>query len=291
MAADQHGDSGEGATLRIALDQSAGPSRDPDKALESLDRSAAAAAARGAHLLVTPEMSLTGYNIGEERSALAEPADGPLAGSVARIAARQGIAILHGYPEREGEAVYNTAQLTDAAGNPRAGYRKTHLFGPADHGAFTPGDVGVVQTELNGLRLGILICYDVEFPEMVRRHALAGTELLLVPTALMHPYTAVASSLVPVRALENQIHVAYVNRCDTEEELDYCGLSCLIDPWGEEILRAGSGPELLLAEVDQRTITAARRGGSYLTDRRPELYTSLAPRETAPSTTTGDTSR
>ncbi|TQN30882.1 putative amidohydrolase [Haloactinospora alba] len=291
MAADQHGDSGEGAALRIALDQSAGPSRDPDGALGSLERSAAAAAERGAHLLVTPEMSLTGYNIGEASSAFAEPADGPLAGSVARIAARQGIAILHGYPEREGQAVHNTAQLTDAAGNTRAGYRKTHLFGPADRGVFTPGDAGLVQTELNGLRLGILICYDVEFPEMVRRHALAGTDLLLVPTALMHPHTAVATSVVPVRALENQIHVAYVNRCDTEGELDYCGLSCLVDPWGEELLRAGSGPELLLGEVDRRTITAARRSVSYLADRRPELYTPLAYREAAPGTTTGDTSR
>lgn len=73
-----------------------------------------------------------------------------------------------------------------------------------------------MQAELDGLRVGLMICYDVEFPENVRAHALAGTDFLVVPTAQMHPFQFVAESVVPVRAFENQMYVAYVNRVGTE---------------------------------------------------------------------------
>ncbi|CAM5716447.1 Carbon-nitrogen hydrolase OS=Streptomyces alboniger OX=132473 GN=CP975_05405 PE=3 SV=1 [Streptomyces alboniger] len=77
-----------------------------------------------------------------------------------------------------------------------------------------------------------MICYDVEFPENVRAHALAGTDLLLVPTAQMHPFQFVAESVVPVRAFENQMYVAYVNRVGQEGEFEFVGLSTLAGPDG-----------------------------------------------------------
>ena len=79
-------------------------------------------------------------------------------------------------------------------------YRKTHLFGALDRGTFVPGDGLPEPVELDGLRLGMLICYDVEFPETVRLLALAGADCVLVPTAQMEPYDFVARSLVPARA-------------------------------------------------------------------------------------------
>ncbi|CAM4120372.1 carbon-nitrogen hydrolase family protein [Nocardiopsis rhodophaea] len=262
-------------TLRIALDQGAGPSGDVESALRRLDARARSAAEAGARLLASPEMSMTGYNIGADIDRLAEPADGPLHAEVARIAAATGVALLYGYPERENGRVFNTVRLVDGTGAPLAGYRKNHLFGSLDRDAFAPGDTPVVQATLDGLRLGLLICYDVEFPEMVRAHALAGTELLLVPTALMRPYTSVATTVLPARALENGLFVAYVNRCDREGELDYCGLSCLIGPDGGEILRAGADEELLVADVDAAALRETRAATPYLDDRRPELYASL----------------
>lgn len=262
--------------LRVALDQGTGHSGDTAHALNRLADRAKAAADAGAHLLVGPEMSLTGYNIGPEALAgLAEPADGPLSEAVASIAADTGIAIVHGFPERADGAVYNAAQLVDATGARLATYRKTHLFGDLDRNAFDPGADALAQAELGGVRVGLLVCYDVEFPEPVRAHALAGTELLVVPTALMLPFTEVPRQIVPVRALENQIHLAYVNRCDTEGDLRYAGLSVLIAPDGSETLRAGPGEELLIGDVDPEAVARARREQSYLDDRRPGLYRSL----------------
>lgn len=259
--------------LRVALDQGTGPSGDTGAALERLADRAHAAAAAGAHLLITPEMSMTGYALGPDGIARrAEPADGPLSRAVADVAARAGVAIVHGFPERDGERVYNSVQLVDAHGTVLAVYRKTHLFGDLDRDAFVPGEELVVQADLHDHRIGLLICYDVEFPETVRAHALAGTDLVVVPTALMAPDTAVATLLVPTRAMENQLHLAYVNRCDAEGDLDYVGLSTLVAPDGTEPLRAGGKEALLVADLDSEAARASLAELSYLDDRRPNLY-------------------
>ncbi|WP_410596876.1 carbon-nitrogen hydrolase family protein [Amycolatopsis sp. lyj-23] len=226
----------------------------------------------GADLVVTAEMSTTGYHIGARTHELAEPADGPTAARMAALARQLGSALVYGYPETDGEHVYNSVQLVDATGRRLANYRKTHLFGDLDKAWFTPGDEPVVQADLGGVRVGLLICYDVEFPELVRAHALAGTELLVVPTALMHPYELVADTLVPARAYESQLFVAYANRCDTEQELTYCGRSCVVAPTGEVLARAGAGPEVIAADVTRDALTASRLENTHLADRRPELY-------------------
>ncbi|AXB47594.1 carbon-nitrogen hydrolase family protein [Amycolatopsis albispora] len=232
----------------------------------------AAARASGADLLVCPEMAATGYNIGEAAEDLAEQADGPTARRVAEICRAHGLAIAYGYPERALGTVHNSVQLIDATGRALANYRKTHLFGELDKAHFSPGDRAVVQARLGELTVGLLICYDVEFPELVRAHALSGTELLVVPTALMRPYEIVADIVVPARAYESQVFLAYANRCDVEGELDYCGRSVVMAPDGTELARAGAGEELLLATVDPARLAASRRENTHLADRRPELY-------------------
>ena len=219
--------------LRTALLQ--GPGGVPgsvEESLDALDGAAREAAGQGARLLVTGELFTTGYALGGRTAELAEPADGPSGRRVAEIAARHRLAIVHGYPERDGDHVYNAARLTGPDGAALADYRKTHLFGAYERSVFTPGERLVVQAAVDGVRIGLLICYDVEFPEAVRAHALAGTELLAVPTALMRPYEFVAQTLVPARAYENGLHIAYVNRCGPEGEYDFTGLSCLAGPDG-----------------------------------------------------------
>ncbi|MBB0244135.1 carbon-nitrogen hydrolase, partial [Streptomyces alkaliphilus] len=259
--------------LRLALAQGpAGLPASREAALTALDSAAERAAAGGAALLVGSELSLTGYVLGDRVPDLAEPADGPTDRAVARIAARHGVAIAHGRPELSGEGIHNTVRLTGPDGVTLAEYRKTHLYGEWERKVFVPGDRPVVAAELNGLRVGLLICYDVEFPEAVRAHALAGTELLLVPTALMAPHAFVARHLVPVRAAENGMYVAYANRCGAEGDLRFTGLSCLAAPDGSVPARAGEGEELLFAEVDPQAPAAARRITPYLEDRRPDLY-------------------
>ncbi|NEA48227.1 carbon-nitrogen hydrolase family protein [Streptomyces sp. SID10815] len=261
--------------MRTALLQSSGRPGSVAENLKVLDAAAARAAAAGAALLLAPEMFLTGYAIGDAIARLAEPADGEGADAVAELATRHGLAVAYGYPEREGESVFNSAQLISADGDRLANHRKTHLFGGFERDHFTPGERPVVQAELNGLTVGLLICYDVEFPENVRGHALAGTDLLLVPTALMHPYQFVAESLVPVRAFENQMYVAYANRAGREGEFEFTGLSALAGPDGVARARAGRAEELILADADPALLAASRESNPYLADRRPGLYGSL----------------
>lgn len=185
------------------------------------------------------------------------------------------MAVVYGYPERASDLVFNSAQLIAPDGTRLANYRKTHLFGCFEQEWFTPGDEPVVQAELDGLRVGLMICYDVEFPENVRAHALAGTDLLVVPTAQMHPFQFVAESVVPVRAFENQLYVAYVNRVGTEGEFEFVGLSTLAGPDGGARARAGRTEELVLGDVDRAFLAASREANPYLKDRRPGLYGSL----------------
>ncbi len=120
-----------------------------------------------------------------------------------------------------------------------------------------------------------MICYDVEFPENVRAHALAGTDLLLVPTAQLHPFQFVAESLVPVRAFESQLYIAYVNRVGPEGDFEFVGLSCLAGPDGTVRARAGRGEEMVFADVDAGLLKRSREDNPYLADRRPGLYGSL----------------
>lgn len=258
--------------LRTALLQSSGRPGSVAANLKVLDEAAERAAAAGARLLVTPEMFLTGYAIGDDVPRLAEPADGDAADAVADIAVRHGLAVAYGYPERAGTDVFNAVQLIGADGTRLANYRKTHLFGCFERDHFTPGDQAVVQADLDGLRIGLMICYDVEFPENVRAHALAGTDLLLVPTAQMHPFQFVAESVVPVRAFENQMYVAYVNRVGPEGEFEFVGLSTLAGPDGIARARAGRGDELVFADADPAFLAASREANPYLSDRRPGLY-------------------
>ncbi|HET6636327.1 MAG TPA: carbon-nitrogen hydrolase family protein [Streptomyces sp.] len=259
--------------LRTALYQGpAGVPASTGDSLAALGAAARRAAAAGARLLVAPEMYLTGYALGEKVAGLAETADGPSARAVAAIAAEHGLAIAYGYPERDGETVYNAVQLIGPDGDRLAHYRKTHLFGPYEQAHFTPGDDLLVQADLDGVRLGLLVCYDVEFPEAVRAHALAGTELLLVPTALMRPYEIVPNSVLPVRAWESQLYIGYANRTGREGEWDFAGLSCLAAPDGTVRARAGAGEDLVIADADPALLAASRAENTYLTDRRPELY-------------------
>jgi predicted amidohydrolase len=270
-------------TLRVAClqgpvtdhpDGSPDPVADRRANLEALDAAAARAAADGAQLLVTPEMYLTGYNLGADVIAgVAEGRFGESAQAVSRIARKHGIAIVYGYPDLDGDSVvYNAVQLVGADGLPQANYRKTHLFGEVDRAAFAPGEELVVQADVAGVRVGLLICYDVEFPEAVRAHADAGTQLLLVPTALMRPFEYVPRQIVPARAIESQLFVAYVNRVGVERDFVYAGESRVVAPDGRELAVASDREELLIADVDPADLAASRGVNTYLQDRRTDLY-------------------
>ncbi|MFD0742312.1 nitrilase-related carbon-nitrogen hydrolase [Phytohabitans flavus] len=218
---------------------------------------------------------MTGYHATPAEVARTTEGAAALAERAAAIAAGAGVALLYGFPERSGAMTYNTVRLVDARGETVATYRKGHLFGPGERAAFAAGDHAVVQADLGGLRVGLMVCYDVEFPELVRAHALRGTDLLLVPSALARPWEFVAETLVPARAFESQLYIAYVNWVGSDGLDAYCGLTRVAGPDGRVRTAPAIGPDLLLADVRREVLDEAREATPYLADRRPELYSDL----------------
>jgi nitrilase len=260
--------------MRLALWQTAGFPEDKTANLAALERVAAAGAAAGAGLLLCPECWLCGYNIGSGVAALAEERDGPSARRIGEIAQAYSLAIAYGYAERDAEegCLFNAVQVMGPEGTPLSHYRKVHLFGPDERAAYRAGERFEGPFELAGMRFGLLICYDVEFPEAVRSLALQGAEVILIPTALTPEYAAVPRVIVPARSLENQVFVAYCNRAGVENGMRFLGGSCLSGVDGEIVAAAGNAEALLIGEIDPKARKAAAGAFPYMGDRRPELY-------------------
>lgn len=260
------------AQLHLALWQCAPLPRNIAGNLLRLDTAAKEAAQSGADILVCPEMFITGYNIGASQvQALAQAVDGAFANAVAEIAKRHAIAIVYGYPERDGGEVFNAVQCIAADGTRLLNYRKTHMFGELDRSQFAAAKAHDTLFDFHGWKVGLLICYDLEFPENMRRLALAGADMVLVPTANMPDYDFVATTMVPVRAYENQVFVAYANYVGAEGDVQYGGLSSVAAPNGQVLAKAGRESELLFATVDANQLVATRMRNTHLADARALL--------------------
>jgi 5-aminopentanamidase len=250
--------------MRLALWQGAGVPGDLAATLVEVVR--AVEGAGQADLVVFPEGFLTGYHLPNLSPGDLAAVEDALR-EVASIAARARSAIVIGTHLAVEGGLANAAVAFSPSGEEFGRYRKRALFGQWEQHTFVPGNAGL-RFGCAGFNVGLAICYDAEFPEIVRAEALAGVDLLVVPTALMSPYDHIATRLVPARALENQIHVAYCNRTGEENGLTYVGLSCICGPRGDILVKAGPAPDLLRAEIDPATSAAARAEGSYLDDLR-----------------------
>lgn len=258
--------------MKIALWQTT-PHHDIQRAMATLDDATRRAKDKGADLIVTPEMFLGGYNIGPDRcKSLAAAADTHI-DHLKSIAQRHKIALVVGLALPATNTPYNGAIVLDAAGQERHRYHKTHLYGEVDRSQFTGGTALSGVFKLNGWSIGLAICYDIEFPEVARNLALQGADLILVPTANMKPFDTVPIRLVPARAEENALYLAYANYIGSEGAFHYGGLSCICGPDGNDLARASQGaPDLLFADLNHDDLTARRKVQNHLPDRRPALY-------------------
>ena len=253
--------------MRVAAWQAAGRPGELEDNLARLDAATADAAAAGVDLLVSPEMFATGYALD---AATASPR---IAEAVRASAARHGVAQVWSEPF-EGQI---TAAACDGEGRLLGRYRKVHLWGPGERAAFAPGDGAPLVVELGGLRVGVAICYDVEFPESARAAARAGADVLCVPTAIEDP--AVARVLLPARAMENGMVVVYANHAaggQPEGGPAFCGASVVAGADGEVLATGAPGPEeaLLVADVDPAALAAARARNPYAAALRQHVYRS-----------------
>ena len=263
-------------SMSVAISQTPGRFGDPGAALDLLEAEAARASDAGADILVLPELFLTGYNLGQDLvRRLATPADGTLIGKARAIARQRDIGLAFGYPERTDTGVANAAMLIGADGEIVLNYRKAHLFGALDQAMFDlRGETFPIAT-YRDWRIGLAICYDIEITETARLLAIAGADCLLVPTALMESYEIVPRAVIPARAYENQVYVAYANHCGAEADLRYIGQSCICGPDGTVLAMAGSEATLIKARLDPDHLAATRARDSLLADRRPALYQNL----------------
>jgi predicted amidohydrolase len=259
--------------MRVALLQMAAVAGDVPANLAAIAKGAADAAAQGADLLIAPELATVGYGADEAFRELAEPASGAQIAGLSAIARAHGIAIIAGFPEQGGAHIYNSAVFTDGVAAPVI-YRKSHLYGDYERAYFTPGDPAATIALWRGLKIGLLICYDVEFPENVRRLALAGADLVAVPTALpTGPYAGfTAERMIQVRAFENQVFVAYTNLTGRDELFTYAGLSHLAAPDGTSLARASADAAgIILADIRPPDYASSRARNPYLADLRTPL--------------------
>lgn len=256
--------------IRIAALQMQAVPGDPAANLDRIERAVREAAAGGARLLVAPELAVTGYGAGDIIRSLAEPADGDAAERLSHIARETNVAVVAGFAERAGDVVYNSAIFVDGTSTP-AVYRKSHLYGAYERGLFVPEKPSAGVFDLGGMKFGMLICYDVEFPENVRRLAQADVQAVMVPTALPAGDHApfIARRMIAVRAFENQVFVAYANHCGADENFAYAGLSGIAAPDGTMLAEAGAqGEALLIADLRPEDFAASAATNTYLADLR-----------------------
>jgi len=240
--------------MKIGVFQSEGQGISPQA---RLDRLAKAMDQQELDLVVCPELFMSGYNVGQSLADLAEAQTGVFAQQVAALAISSGSAIVYGYPERHGDKVFNSALCIDKRGEVIANHRKLLLPPGFESDHFESGQ-GLTLFELNGVCCAILICYDAEFPEAVRAVSRAGASIVCVPTALLDEWASVAFNMMPTRAFENGVWLAYANHAGSENGMDYLGASCIVAPNGKDSARAGREETIISASFDSEHVTAAR---------------------------------
>lgn len=168
--------------------------------------------------------------------------------------------------------LYNTSYIFDRKGKEIASYNKVHLFSPSgEHNVFNPGDKLCIF-ELDGIKCGLSICYDIRFVEWIRKNALENIEIFFLPAAWPDKRTMHWDTLNKARAIENQMFVVCVNSVGTAETMKFAGHSSIIDPWGEYIIVPDSNEGIKTGEIDLSVIKDIRESINVFRDRKPELY-------------------
>lgn len=224
-------------------------------------------------VLVLPETWNTGFFPRENLQALCDRDGIQVKQVFGALAERNQVNIVAGSVSNvRGGKVYNTAMVFDRTGVCIASYDKTHLFTPmGEDNYYTPGD-RLCTFVLDGVKCGLIICYDVRFPELTRSLTVPGLDMLFVVSQWPKVRTFHLRSLTTARAIENQMFLVCCNSCGTAGQTVYGGNSAIIDPWGETVALAGETEEILTADCDLQILTNIRGSIPVFRDRRPSLY-------------------
>lgn len=223
-------------------------------------------------ILILPEMWTTAYQL-DQLHKISDMDGLPTNKLIAELAEEYRVNIVAGsYASMQNQKIFNTAYVFDRQGNNIANYQKIHLFKlMEEHKHIAPGN-RICTFMLDGIKCGIIICYDLRFPELTRRLALEGIKLLFVPAQWPAARLEHWTTLLRARAIENQIFVAAVNRAGADAQAEFAGGSMLISPWGEVLAHANYKEQVITVEIDLGMIEEARQRINILGDRVPHIY-------------------
>lgn len=232
------------------------------------------ASAKGASLILFPEMFLTGYLIKDRLADLSESLeDGPALAAIRAKAKELSLGVVVGMPIANPETgkPYNAIVMIDRDGSIPYVANKTHMFGGEEKMFSIGAESRAFDTSFG--RMGILVCYDGEFPETARTLALDGAEILCMCAANMSPFEDYHAIYMRARAMENMVHTLYCNYVGDEKRFHYCGQSCAYDPTGKPLAEADTEEETkLYVTIDPAKRADPLRDLNYLEHRLPELY-------------------
>jgi len=226
-------------------------------------------AQRGSQLAVLPEMWSCGYDY-RNMAELAKETPRVLQ-ELQEECRKLNIVTVGSLPELDGDTIYNTAYVVDK-GELVGRYRKLHLFSTMREDQFLgAGENSLVVATSIG-KLGVAICYDLRFPELFRKLALEGAEIICLPAEWPKPRQEHWKTLLRARAIENQLFVIAANCCGIQGKLDFFGLSQLISPLGNILDIAGEDNTELVAKFDFAEMADYRKKIDILSDRRADIY-------------------
>ena len=257
----------------------------PEKNAQLIINYARRLSKEGVQLAVFPECALSGYCFESLEEALenAEFEDGEFIERLSATAIESNVNLVLGFLERRGEQVFNTAALLTTTGQ-RIFYRKAHLPKLGVDNFAVAGCEPFTVAEVDGIRLGLNICYDCSFPEPSRILALQGADLIVLPTNWPPGATLTADYIPNARALENHVYYLACNRVGIEKGFEFIGKSKICHPDGYDLAFADHNREaVLVAEIDlsiPRNKHLVRVPGKHeihrFDDRRPELYAGIS---------------
>ncbi|MED0673056.1 carbon-nitrogen hydrolase family protein [Aneurinibacillus aneurinilyticus] len=233
--------------MRIAIAQCTPHLADKKENLNMMTRYLYQAKEQKAELVIFPELVLTGYSIGNQLASIAEEADGPSLQFMQRVCRELAIFALISFPEKNGNAYHISSAFIQDDGSIAGIYRKTHLFS-SEAQYFTPGNEWPVFATKFG-NIGVMICYDLEFPEVTRLLRLNGAEMVLVNTANMEPYERYQHIYMQSRAMENEIPLVICNRLGQEDNLKFFGHSMAVNHEGNILLQLDSEEALRIVDI------------------------------------------
>ncbi|MBS7632370.1 carbon-nitrogen hydrolase family protein [Candidatus Bathyarchaeota archaeon] len=266
--------------FRVALAQIECKQADKESNLEKISKVTINAKKQGANLVIFPELALTGYVVKDEIYELAEHVPGPATNFIAKLARKTGTHIVFGMPELGEKAqatLYNAAVLVSPSGfvgKYRKMYLPTHsIFEEKRY--FRPGyHPATLKTEIG--HLGLIICYDLFFPEVSRLTRLGGAQLIICISASPAVRRTFFETLIAARAIENSAFMAYVNLAGIEDGLQFWGGSRLVGPQGKILAQAEYDKEdTVIGEVDYADLKPIEAFVPTLRDLRPELFEKL----------------